>query len=487
MSEVRTERGVTRRGLIGSAAAGAAGYALAGPGSAEAGVRGEVDVVVVGAGIAGLTTARELVKQGRSVAVLEARDRVGGRTLNHPLPHGQVVEIGGQWVGPHQHHVIRLIRDLGLKTFKTYNEGSYVDYRHGIRMEYTGRIPTTDPAGAAEAGVAINLLNQMASQLSPAAPWDAPSARAWDSQTFQTWIDQHIVSPGGKSLLALAIEAVFAAEPRDVSLLFVLFYIAAAGSLNQLIDTAGGAQDSRVVGGSQRISLEMAKRLGDRVVLKAPVYEIRHRRGGVAVDSKRGTWLAKRVVVAMAPALIERISFRPILPPLRAQLHQRMPMGTVFKCMAIYDRPFWRADGLAGQATSDAGASRVTFDNTPPSGKPGIMLGFIEGKEARYWETQPANERRDAVIDSFATYFGPKARTELRDYFDKSWAEEEWTRGCYVGYGPPGVLLDYGRQIRKPVGPVHWAGTETATVWNGYMDGAVQSGQRVASEVLAEL
>jgi monoamine oxidase len=327
----------------------------------------------------------------------------------------------------------------------------------------------------------------MAGQVPLDAPWTAGNAREWDSQTFQTWIDQNVNTPGGKSLIELAVEAVFGAEPRDISLLFVLFYIHAAGSLDNLINTAGGAQESRVVGGSQSISLEMAKRLGRRVVLNAPVYEIATTPGGVRVETDSAAWAAKRVIVTVPPALAGRIRYRPGLPALRDQLTQRMPMGTVFKCMAVYDKPFWRDQGLAGQATSDTGPVKITFDNSPPDARPGVLLGFLEGEEARTWVTRSKKERRAAVLDSFARYFGDEAKTAVKGYIEKSWADEPWTRGCYEGFTPPGVLLDYGAELRKPVGPIHWAGTETATLWTGYMDGAVQSGQRAAAEVLSEL
>jgi monoamine oxidase len=206
----------------------------------------------------------------------------------------------------------------------------------------------------------------------------------------------------------------------------------------------------------------------------------------VRVESDRLIVTADRAIVAMAPTMCGRIEYRPGLPALRDQLTQRVPMGSVLKCQAIYDRPFWRDDGLTGQATSDAGPAKVTFDNSPPEGAPGVMLGFVEGHDAREWGRRPAGERRDAVLQSFARYFGERMLQPV-EYVEMNWGEEPWSRGCYVGFTPPGVLLDYGEALREPVGPIHWAGTETATEWNGYMEGAVQSGERAAKEVLQSL
>jgi monoamine oxidase len=491
----RQSGALTRRRLVGSAAAGAAGYtvaSVAGPAGALAARRHRVDVAVVGAGLAGLSAARTLRRHGRSVAVLEARDRVGGRTLNHHLGRGKVVEIGGQWVGPTQNRVLKLIKDLGLKTFKTYVNGDNVYYRGqnppGLRRQtYTGTIPPANPASLVELAKALNSLDKMALDVPLDAPWKAAKAAEWDGQTFETWKLANSTLDETRDLLDLGIESVFAAEPRDLSLLHVLFYVHAAGTFENLINTSGGAQESRVVGGSQKISIELAKRLGERVVLKAPVRVIERHRGRVELHTPRGIWEAKRVIVAVPPTLAGRIRYQPHLPAQRDQLMQRVPMGSVIKCMAVYDEPFWRRDGLSGMATSDTGPVKLTFDNSPPSGRPGVMLGFIEGQEARDLTHRPKRERQAAVLSSFARYFGSAARTRARDYFDKSWAEDAWTRGCYVGYYPTGVLVGYRDAIWKPVGAIHWAGTETATEWNGYMDGAVQSGERAAAEVLQAL
>jgi len=497
-----SELDLTRRHLIGGAAAGAVAAAL--PATADARTSGGgtrcVDVAIVGAGFAGLSTARQLVRAGRSVLVLEARDRVGGRVLNHPIVGGQVVEVGGQWIGPTQDRMYALARDLGVKIYDTYNTGDNVYYQKDRpgplqRQRFSSGTPVLgpvppDPTGAIEAEKVILELDRMASEINRDAPWESPNAEEWDSQTFETFKLANATTPGGRFLLDVGIEAVFGAEPRDLSLLFVLAYIAGAGNegtpgtFERLINTAGGAQQSRFVGGSQLLPIRLAQKLGHRVVLDAPVRRIAQGRDGVRVESDRFAVSAGQVIVAMAPAVAGLIDYDPILPPSRAQLTQRYPMGTVIKCQAVYDRPFWRDDGLTGQVVSDDHPIRITFDNSPPGGRPGVMLGFMEGRDARIYAQRSARDRQAAVLDNLVKYFGERAR-HPRQYVEKSWAAEEYSRGCYVGFTAPGVLLDYGPAIRQPVGRVHWAGTETATIWNGYMEGAVRSGERVAREVLS--
>jgi monoamine oxidase len=288
-------------------------------------------------------------------------------------------------------------------------------------------------------------------------------------------------------LLELGIEAVWAAQPEDMSLLHVLFYIHSAGSLNMLFETEGGAQQDRFLGGSQLVPIAMARELGEeRVALGAPVRRIEHGAGGVTVHADGLTARARRAIVAISPALAGRIAYDPPLPGYRDQLTQRMPLGTVAKCMAIYDEPFWRRDGLSGQGTSDAGPVRLTFDNSPPEGRPGVLLGFLEGRQARELGRLPAGERRTAVVDCFARLFGPQA-SRPEAYVERLWAEEEFSRGCYGAHLPTGAWTNYGPALREPLGPLHWAGAEYATVWNGYMDGAVRSGEHAARAVLEAL
>jgi len=446
----------------------------------------EADVIVVGAGLAGLAAARAVAAAGRTPLVVEARDRVGGRTLNHPIGDGKVVEVGGQWVGPTQHRLLALAAELGVKTYPTYTDGDNLIEWEGRLIRYRGAIPKISKGVLADVGQAQFRLDRMARSVPLEAPWEAPKAQWLDSQTFASWLRRNVVSQSARTLLEMGVEAVWAQEPADLSLLHVLFYIHSAGSFDALIGTEGGAQQDRFAGGSQLLALRMAEALGaDAIVLGTPVRAIEHGAGAVAVRGDGG-WEARgrRVIVALPPTLAGRLIYDPPLCGHRDQLTQRMAQGTVAKCMAIYETPFWREQGLSGTATSVPGPARVIFDNSPPDGSPGVLLGFLEGRIARRLGQRPAGERRQAIVDGFARIFGPAAAAPV-DYVERLWAEEEFTRGCYGCAMPTGAWTEYGSALRAPVGAIHWAGAETATVWSGYMDGALQSGERAAAEALA--
>lgn len=446
----------------------------------------EADVAVVGAGLAGLVAARALAAAGRSAVVLEARERVGGRLLNREIGDGKVVELGGQWAGPTQHRVLALARGLGVGTFPTHADGENLVEIEGRIGRYRGTIPRINPVVLADIGQAQFRLERMARTVPPQAPWRAPHAERWDGQTMWTWIRRNTATRAARALLQVAVEAVWAAHPADVSLLHVLFYTRAAGGFEDLIGTDGGAQQDRFLGGSQELALRLAAGLGDAVRLGAPVRRIEHREDRVTVIGERGRVGARAAIVAVPPALCARISYDPPLPALRDQLTQRMAQGSVIKCMAVYDEPFWRREGLSGQVTSADGPVKVMFDNSPPDGSPGVLLGFLEGRQARELEQWTAQARRSAVVACFARLFGARA-ARPEQYLEQVWADEEWTRGCYGCLLPPGGWVSFGAALRAPVGRIHWAGAETATTWNGYMDGAVRSGETAAEQVLAAL
>jgi len=186
--------------------------------------------------------------------------------------------------------------------------------------------------------------------------------------------------------------------------------------------------------------------------------------------------------VTVPPTLAGRLEYDPPLPSWRDQLTQRMPAGSVIKTYATYPEPFWRKDGLNGQAAADAGPVKVTFDNSPPSGRPGVLTGFLEGQDARAWARRSPAERREAVIGCFVRYFGDAAAMPDQ-YAERDWMAEEFTRGCYGAHFAPGTWTSYGQAWRAPAGRIHWAGAECAPQWNGYMEGAVRSGEATAEAV----
>jgi monoamine oxidase len=443
----------------------------------------DCDVIVVGAGLSGLAAARELAGAGMDVRVLEARDRVGGRTLNHSVGerNDDVVELGGQWVGPTQHEAMALVRELGIETYPTHSAGKNVfEQAPGKLKRYSGTIPRLNPLVLADYGRADMRFKRIAKKVDPNAPWDTPDAGALDAETFESFIHRAARTKTAREALALGIRAVFSVEPADLSLLHAAFYAASAGGWDDLVDTEGGAQQDRIVGGSQLISLRMAEELGDRITLESPVTTVRVEDDAVIAGDLR----ARRLIVALPPALAGRIDYEPALPAARDQLTQRVPMGTVIKCMAIYDEPFWRDDGLSGAATSLPGPAQVIFDNTPPNGTPGVLMGFLEGRDGRELAAATQDDRRRVVTQNFARIFGPRAAEPI-GYVDKDWSSEPFSRGCYAGVPTPGTWTAYGRALREPIGRIHWAGTETATRWMGYFDGAIQAGKRAAGEVAA--
>ena len=440
-----------------------------------------VDVAIVGAGLAGLSAAEALSDAGRSIIVLEADERVGGRTLNYDLGDGKVVEVGGQWVGPTQRHLIDLANRLAVDTYPTYTTGKSVAMLNGGRSIYR-HVPRLSPFGLVESGLTLARLDRLARRVDIEYPWS--DRRGLDELTMATWMHRHVHTRVARAMLELLIENVFACAPADVSVLHVLTCVQSARGLGPMIRTRGGAEDARFVGGSQLLSLRLAERLGPgTVILSSPVRAIRHSSDRVEVKTDHLVFTAGHAIVTVPPALASRIAYDPLLPSSRDQLTQRTPMGSIIKCLAIYDEPFWRGDGFNGRAVSDRLAVHATFDNSPPDASPGIMLGFLAAGNARLLARVDESERRHAVLSSLAAFFGPRAARPCH-YLEMDWSAQEWTRGCYAAHFPPGIWTGYGEALREPVGRLHWAGTESATSWIGYMDGAVQSGLRAAAEVL---
>jgi monoamine oxidase len=440
-----------------------------------------VDVVVVGAGLSGLRAAARLLDDGRTVRVLEARTRVGGRLFTQPLARGQV-DLGGQFIGPNQPRVRALQRQAGLATARTYTRGRKVLDTGGKVTTYEGKIPALSPVHLLEAQALIAWLDRQADRVPLAHPAAAAAAEDWDRRTLEDWLRQWPLSRPIRGSFDAAVRAIFGAEPCELSLLYFLFYLKSGGGLEAHTDAASGAQQEFFVGGAQALAEFMATRLGDRVLLGAAVRTIEQGSDGVTVTTTDGTvHLARRVIVAIPPTLAQRIDFRRPLPARRELLTQRMAMGATIKVLINYPYPFWREGGFSGEIVCDAGPLSVCYDNSAPDRSRFGILGFLVGRHAVEWGARTAEQRRAAVLDQLGRYFGPEAHRP-EELIEKDWSADPWTRGCPVGNLPPGALTSFGDALREPVGRVHWAGTETAIEWNGYMEGALEAGDRAAAE-----
>ncbi len=449
-----------------------------------AGIPDEADVVVVGAGLAGLMAGRVALRAGLAPVVLEARGRVGGRVVSEPSGHGScVVEMGGQWLAGRNKRVRALAASAGIELFETYGQGNDLLEVSGEVRRQRRKVPPLRPAALLDVGLARFRLDREARRVPAAAPWDAARAEQWSRMTVGAWLDRAVHTAEGRSVLRTAIATVWGAEPHQLTMLQALAHIGAAGSFDA---TTANDLAFRVVGGAQRLSDHLATELGDRLLCDRPVTTVRDDGTGVEVEAGGARIRARRVIVAVPPALVGQIRFDPPLPAARHQAIASLPMAHVIKVAAVYDRPFWRDEGLSGRALSTQGPVTGTFDNSPLSGRPGVLVGFVPGDRARALAARPAQERREKVLASFTRLFGPLA-ARPRQYLEKDWTAEEWTRGCYFGIATPGSLTGPVRGLREPTGRIHWAGAETALDNYGGMDGALSSGERAAGEVVTAL
>lgn len=442
------------------------------------------DVAVVGAGLAGLTAATRCADRGLSVIVFEARDRVGGRTLTHLLSDGTPLELGGQWIADSQERVSALVAELGLETYPTYNTGEHLIEFGGELSRYRGALPL-EPDVLDEINRATGELDELARSIDLDTPWRGEVARELDQMTLAAWADRTCTSELARQYFRLFAQGVLATEPESVSLLHAAFYIHSGGGLARLMGTGRGAQQNRIVGGAQQLSLRLAERLGWRIRLSEPVHRIDWSNDRVTLFTAGASLSARRVVIAVPPVLAGRITYSPPLPSKRDQLTQRMPHGNVIKCLAVYDRAWWRENGLSGQVASDTGPVGVVYDASTPSGVPGVLVAFIEGHHAIAARELDEAERREQVLDCLERYLGSAARDTI-GFIERDWSTEEWTRGCYGAHMPPTAITEFGSALREPIGPIHWAGAETATRWCGYLDGAIESGHRVADEIATD-
>ncbi len=391
----------------------------------------ETDVCVVGAGFAGLTAAWRLHQAGKSVVVLEARDRIGGRIWTERLTGGAVLDRGGAWLAPKHDAAFGLAREMGVSTYRTWVKGSHLLVDNGRVRRYTGLIPKISPLAVLTIALAQLRIDRLAKKVPLEAPWTARRALEWDGRTVASWLEHSGVRNGiGRDLFDMAVRGLFAADLGAVSLLDLLFLVHAHHNTTTLFSIEGGAQENLVDGGMGAIAQGLADALGNAVHLRTPAEAVAQEADRVRVRSHEREVVARWAVLAVPPALALDIEFDPDLPEDRRTLYRRAIAGSETKTLLVYGEPFWRAEGFSGQSAEPGSAAEVTIDATPASGSPGVLACFTFGAVA---------ERFDAMA-----------------------AEE-----------------------RTPFGRVHWAGTETATRSHGAVDGAVRSGERAAAEVLA--
>jgi len=450
----------------------------------------ERDVVIIGAGPSGMTAARELKKAGLSVAVIEARDRVGGRTWSNTID-GAWLEIGGQWVSPDQTALIGLLDELGLDTYPRYREGESVYLApDGTRSRYTGEMFPVSSETEAAMNKLIETLDALAAQMDPEKPWEHPAARELDIISFHHWLRTQSTDEEACNNIGLFIAGGMLTKPAHAfSTLQAVFMASSAGSFSNLVDD-NFILDKRVVGGMQGVSLKIAEELGDDVILNSPARTVRWEEvdGGyrVTVISDNATVTAKRVVMAVPPNLYSRVSFDPPLPRRQHQMHQHQSLGLVIKVHAVYETPFWREDGLCGTGFSASSLVQEVYDNTNHEDPRGTLVAFVSDEKADYAFSLTAEQRKKEITASLAEFLGAQA-AEPVVYYESDWGSEEWTRGAYASSYDLGGLHRYGPDQLTPVGPIHWSCSDLAAEGYQHVDGAVRMGQFTAAKLVAEL
>jgi monoamine oxidase len=445
----------------------------------------EVDFVIVGAGLSGLTAARELKRAGKSVLVLEARARIGGRMWLKKTIEDGVLDIGGQWVGPTQTAMLGLVEELKIEKFDSYEEGrsflswngKQVDFDGNIAKVLAGVYGVTAEDREAQAKI-WNELIAIVKTVPPDKPWKAPNARALDALTFQTWLEKYATNEYSHWPLSMQarIGGSGGFEPGQASLLHMAW--------TQVVGPQAEMPETWLLhGGAGQIPPRLAAELEDRIVLAAPVQKIQQEAKGVTVSTAGLQVKAGAVIVAIPPPVRAGIHFSPALPPVHSGLIQRMPMGSMAKVHAVYPTAFWRPQGLSGSGAGNLKTCEFIADSSPPSGKPGILTSFIAAERNLELSTASRDEIRTAVLEDYVHYFGKEAANPA-EFFHFNWNAQNWTTGAFTAYMPPGVWTAYGEGWREPVGDIHWAGTEVSDRWPGYFDGAVRAGQNAARAVL---
>ncbi|XP_049623225.1 amine oxidase [flavin-containing] B [Suncus etruscus] len=446
------------------------------------------DVIVVGGGISGMSAAKLLHDSGLNVVVLEARDRVGGRTYTIRNQKVKYVDLGGSYVGPTQNRILRLAKELGLETYKINEEQRLIHHVKGKSYPFRGPFPPMwNPITILDYNNLWRTMDDMGQEIPSEAPWKAPLAEEWDRMTMKQLLDKICWTKAAKRFATLFVNLCVTAETHEISALWFLWYVKLCGGTTRIISTTNGGQERKFVGGSGQVSERIMELLGDQVKLERPVIHIDQTGKTIVVETlNHEIYEAKYVISAVPPTLGMKIHFNPPLPMMRNQLISRVPLGTVIKCMVYYKEPFWRKKDFCGTMIIEDEESPIpyTLDDTKPDGTYPAIMGFIIANKARKLARLTKEERLKKLCEIYAKVLGSPEALQPVHYEEKNWCEEQYSGGCYTSYFPPGIMTQYGRVLRQPVGRIYFAGTETATHWSGYMEGAVQAGERAAREIL---
>ncbi|XP_069102644.1 probable flavin-containing monoamine oxidase A isoform X1 [Argopecten irradians] len=462
-----------------------------------------VDVVIVGGGISGLSAAYHLHKKDPSldVCVLEAKDRVGGRTLTLPLQGKDGTDywdLGGQWVSRSQKDIMNLLQELGLETYPQFTTGTkFMQVESAKVKTYTSDIPSLSVLALVDLQLFIMKVERLQKEIDHMDPYNCSRGDEWDSKSLETFLKESLWTRGAYETIAAAIRTTVTMEPAQMSTLYFLSLVASAGGLMKLVEAnEEAAQGLKVKGGTQQISTILAEKVGlGNVLLNHPVDAVIQNDRGIRLQCKNGlTVCCNRAVICVPPMIARKIHFEPQLSSERREIEKWMPFGNYIKVITTYSKAFWRSNGQSGEVVTYGGPSDVTecdvgplsivFDATTPKGSP-ALVSFLSGDQAIQWSKQDEQIRKTAVLKSLADFFGPEAEVCL-DYFEKDWSEEQYIEGC-VAAVTTGAMRNFASGLRKPQGRLHFAGSESALQWGGYMSGGIQAGVRAATEILYHL
>jgi monoamine oxidase len=435
-----------------------------------------VDVVIVGAGLAGLSAADWLTRQGHDVVVLEGRDRVGGRIRTTEVA-GVQVDAGATWVAPDHDAMHALIKRLGGQIVPQFHDGKGVISFDGRRKPKS--LTALAPWVALDIMRIMKALQRIVDTLPVSEPWNHPKAAEYDAISLGEWLTFKRALKGTRKFIGMVSLVHWGAPVGDLSLFHALRYIKTLGGLEHMLAVEGGDQQDRILETAHSLVTRFAETLGARVIVDAPVRSITTVGDQVTVQTGNDIFQARHTIVTAAPSHRSAIEFTPALPEPHYGLARSWRLGALSKAFVAYDRPFWRSEGLSGEAVSDDETVFLTFDVSPSPEGPGILMVFCD---ARGFDAYDRDERSRRVIRHLTHLYGDHAGRFI-DYEDFSWGNDNFAPGGPNPAVPPKAWTTFGPFLRDPVGLVRWAGTETAEEFSGTMNGAILSGQRAAIDV----